>query len=271
MFTFNQIQNPIYHENNNKFMLQLGEEMSELAIASTGFGYQEGCTYFPVVSYSGLEPACNTPLIHFALPTDRVFFESNPEGAPSVLFLIHGQWHRVKNRQVGVTFCVEFLAHFSALCYELDPVQWECNARDLLIQRIRIAESRVAQTIHYARANPIGFYRKLTEREHVPLDQLIDGYMRDQAYLVVLSVHEIATQPTLAIIPGYATPYPRDLSGPRPPPRPFCSPAIAAPSAHHVPTADHPRRHGRRRLELATRPLRFPARPTRRHPDNGRS
>ena len=211
MFTFNQIQNPIYHENNNKFMLQLGEEMSELAIASTGFGYQEGCTYFPVVSYSGLEPACNTPLIHFALPTDRVFFESNPEGAPSVLFLIHGQWHRVKNRQVGVTFCVEFLAHFSALCYELDPVQWECNARDLLIQRIRISESRVAQTIHYARANPIGFYRKLTEREHVPLDQLIDGYMRDQAYLVVLSVHEIATQPTLAIIPGYATPYPRDF------------------------------------------------------------
>lgn len=211
MFTFNQIQNPIYHENNNKFMLQLGEEMSELAIASTGFGYQEGCTYFPVVSYSGLEPACNTPLIHFSIPADRVFFESNPEGAPSVLFLIHGQWHRVKNRQVGVTFCVEFLAHFSALCYELNPVEWERNARDILVQRIRIAESRVAQTIHYARANPIGFYRKLTEREHVPLDKMIDDYVRERAYLVVLAVHELASQPTLAVLPGYKTPFPRDF------------------------------------------------------------
>lgn len=211
MFTFNQAKNPIYHENNNKFMLQLGEQLSELAVGSMGFGYQEGCTYFPVVSYSGQEPACHTPLIHFDLPAERVVFETNPESSPSVLFRIGGQWFRVKNRQVGNTFCVEFLAHFSALCYELDPVQWEHNASELLIQRIRIGEYRLAKTILYARSNPIDFYRKLTERDRVPLDKMIDDYVRERAYLVVLAVHELASQPTLAVLPGYKTPFPRDF------------------------------------------------------------
>lgn len=211
MFTFNQAKTPIYHENNNKFMLQLGEQLDELQCLTAGFAFQEGCAYFPVQSYSGQEPACHTPLIHFDLPAGRVYFESNPEAAPSVLFLIGGQWFRVKNRQVGNTFCVEFLAHFSALCYELDPVQWERNASELLIQRIRVGEYRLAKTILYARTNPIDFYRKLVERERVPLDQLIDDYVRERAYLVVLAVHELASQPTLAVIPGYKTPFPRDF------------------------------------------------------------
>lgn len=211
MFTFNQVKTPIYHENNNKFMLQLGEQLDELQCLTAGFAFQEGCAYFPVQSYSGQEPACHTPLIHFDLPAGRVYFESNPETAPSVLFLIGGQWFRVKNRQVGNTFCVEFLAHFSALCYELDPVQWERNASELLIQRIRVGEYRLAKTILYARTNPIDFYRKLVERERVPLDQLIDDYVRERAYLVVLAVHELASQPTLAVIPGYKTPFPRDF------------------------------------------------------------
>lgn len=210
MFVFANQDATIYFENNNEFMLNLGSPADDAALQAVGLVPVEGCIYHPVLSYAGREPACRQPLAYFDCPADRVFFEVC-DGNPSVMFLLGGQWVRVRNRLVGSTFCIEFLAHLSALGYEMEPAQWDTTARALLAQRIRIPSQDLAQTIIYAHANPVRFYRNLAERDVVPMEKLIHDYIVEQAYLVLLAVHQLATQPTLALLPGYVTPFPLDF------------------------------------------------------------